>query len=91
LFDTPGDKRRAIGVLLSLASAASIAFIPLPVGTPLIVTTRVIAPTLWFMACVGLAWSYARRAAPPPRNPHVDVQGPTAERAAHTNSFYSSA
>ena len=71
-----GDRRRWVGVWLSLACAVSIAQIALPGGpgetqgaTPIVATTAIVAPILWLVACGAILLSYARRPAG-----HVDAQ-----------------
>jgi hypothetical protein len=78
IFDrlaTLGDRRRAVGVCVSLAAALSIAHIaapalPIPVPTPGQTGTAPIndtaaswAPQLWLIACAVIIVSYARRPA----------------------------
>lgn len=80
IFDqlaTPGDRRRAVGICVSLAVALTIAQIPLPgpigqadipgqTGTRGIVgTTVLLAPFLWLIACAVIIASYTRRPAHP--------------------------
>ena len=81
LFDRLGaqrDRRRAVGVCVSLAAALSIARLPLP--GPLIrdcsqswlycltfvPTTVLLTPLLWLIACTVIIVSYARRPASVP-------------------------
>jgi hypothetical protein len=74
LFDglrTRGDRRRAAGVCVTLASVISIAHIALPgTGQPpaqdsvLVWTTSALAPGLWLLASAVIIVSYARRPAP---------------------------
>jgi hypothetical protein len=79
MFDrlvTLGDRRRAVGISVSLAAALSIAQIALPglvgqadipgqTGTRGIVgTTLLFTPFLWLLACAVILVSYARRRAP---------------------------
>ncbi len=73
IFDrlvVPGDRRRAVGVWVSLAAALTIAQIALPGGpgevvkaTPVIATTALLTPILWLVACAAIIVSYARRPA----------------------------
>ncbi len=75
IFDqlaTVGDRRRAVGICVSLAAALTIAQIVLP-GSPVQVvnaavpvihaTTAVLTPILWLVACAAIVVSYARRPA----------------------------
>jgi hypothetical protein len=71
-----GDRRRAVGISVSLSAALSIAQIALPytpqrmealIGTPTMVpTTALLAPLAWLIACTAIIISYARRPAPLP-------------------------
>jgi hypothetical protein len=73
IFDrlaTLGDRRRAVGICVSLAAVLTIAQIVLPgaptqvVGsTPVVATTAVVTPILWLVACAGIIVSYAQRPA----------------------------
>ncbi len=73
IFDrlaTLGDRRRAVGICVSLAAALTIAQIALPGGpgevdkaTPVVATTAVLTPILWLVACAAILVSYARRPA----------------------------
>lgn len=74
-----GDRRRAVGLCVTLAAVFSIAQIVIPgaishidipgqmgtrgvVGTTLVAQTTVfLAPIFWFIACVAIIFSYARR------------------------------
>ncbi len=65
-----GDRRRAVGICVSLAAALTIAQIALPGGpvevdkaTPVVATTALLAPILWLVACAAILVSYARRPA----------------------------
>ena len=65
-----GDRRRAVGICVSLAAALTIAQIALPgapaelVGiTPVVATTAVLTPILWLVVCAAIIVSYARRPA----------------------------
>jgi hypothetical protein len=79
VFERLGERRRVVGICVSLAAALSIALIALPgppirvpvklkvfgASTELIVaTTAIIAPLLWLIACAAIIVSYARRPAP---------------------------
>ena len=64
IFDrlaTLGDRRRAVGICVTLAAALSIAPIAAPRMLP--PTTTILAPTLWLIACAAIIVSYARRPA----------------------------
>ncbi|MBW0012065.1 glycosyltransferase family 87 protein [Mycobacterium sp.] len=82
IFDRPatvGGRRRAVGLLVSLAAALTIAQI-VPIGPPLwnqamgtgaivphligVVTSVRMAPVLWLIACVAIIVSYARKPTP---------------------------
>ena len=73
IFDrlrTLGDRRRAVGICVSLAAALTIAQIALPGGpqevvgdTRVIATTAVLTPFIWLVACAAIIVSYARRPA----------------------------
>jgi hypothetical protein len=79
IFDrlaTHGDRRRAVGICVSVAAALSIAHIalpalPIPVPTPapgsapgsIYDTSASWAPILWLIACAVIIVSYARRPA----------------------------
>jgi hypothetical protein len=83
IFDRLGDRRRAVGVCVTLAAALSIAQIALFLHPPGVVgrpemdgigsspvfveTTRPLAPLLWLIACAAIIVSYTRRPAPGPR------------------------
>ncbi len=65
-----GDRRRAVGVCVSLAAALTIAQIALPGGpgeidkaTPVVATTALLAPMLWLITCAAILISYARKPA----------------------------
>jgi hypothetical protein len=65
-----GDRRRAVGICVSLAAALTIAQIALRgtptqvIGTtPVVATTAVLTPILWLVACAAIIVSYARRPA----------------------------
>jgi hypothetical protein len=65
-----GDRRRAVGICVSLAAALTIAQIALPGGpgemiggTRVLATTAVLAPILWLVACAAIIVSYAQRPA----------------------------
>jgi hypothetical protein len=65
-----GDRRRAIGICVSLAAALTIAQIALPGGpvedyngTWVVATTAVLTPILWLVACAAIIVSYTQRAA----------------------------
>jgi hypothetical protein len=71
---TLGDRRRAIGIFVSLAAALTIAQIVLPggptefengteYGTWVVATTAVLAPMLWLIVCAAIIISYWRRPA----------------------------
>jgi hypothetical protein len=74
-FAALGDRRRAVGVCVSLAAALSIAHIavpalPIPVptpgqtgATPIYDSAASWAPQLWLVACAVIIVSYARRPA----------------------------
>jgi hypothetical protein len=80
IFDRLGDRRRGVGICVSLAAALSIAQIALPgppmrvpvalfggAGSPtelIVATTAIVAPLLWLIACAAIIVSYARRPAP---------------------------
>jgi hypothetical protein len=72
IFDRLGDRRRAVGVCVTVASVISIAQIAVPgsrVPTelfyiPMVWTTSMLAPGLWLLACTVIVVSYARRPAP---------------------------
>jgi hypothetical protein len=77
IFDrlaTLGDRRRVVGICVSLSAALSIAQIALPstplriptlVGTTAIVPgTAVLTPLAWLITCAAIIVSYARRPAP---------------------------
>jgi hypothetical protein len=77
IFDRLGDRRRAVGICVSLAAALSIAQVALPsppisvqtAGPPLMGnaptnTTVMLAPLLWLVTCAVIIVSYARRPAP---------------------------
>jgi hypothetical protein len=62
-----GERRRAVGICVSLAAALSIAQVVLPgatgqvYGSTLVVpTTAVLTPILWLVACAAIIVSYAR-------------------------------
>jgi hypothetical protein len=64
-----GDRRRVVGICVSLAAALTIAQIALPGGpgetigtTRVIATTAVLAPVLWLVACAAII-VYAQRPA----------------------------
>ena len=71
-----GDRRRAVGICVTLAAALSIAAIALPtlpIHPPqagqqgfagMVVTTTVWTPIAWLVACTAIIISYARRPAP---------------------------
>jgi hypothetical protein len=71
IFDLPaalGDRRRAVGICVSLAAALTIAQIVLPGApaqlvnaTPVVATTAVLTPILWLVACAAIFVSYTRR------------------------------
>jgi hypothetical protein len=73
IFDRPavvGGRRRAVGVCVSLAAALTIAQVPMGAkgilsSTPAIITSVVLAPVLWLVACAAIIVSYARKPAPP--------------------------
>lgn len=71
IFDRLVDRRRAVGVSVTLASVISIAQIAvprthmrMPIDAPWVWTTSVLAPGLWLLACAVIVVSYARRPAP---------------------------
>jgi hypothetical protein len=78
IFDRLADRRRAVGICVSLAAALSIAQIALPpplrvpvaMGAPegptelIVATTAILTPLLWLIACAAIIVSYARRPAP---------------------------
>jgi hypothetical protein len=77
IFDRLGDRRRAVGICVSLAAALSIAQVALPsppisvqtAGPPLMGnaptnTTVMLTPLLWLVTCAVIIVSYARRPAP---------------------------
>jgi hypothetical protein len=79
IFERLGDRRRAVGICVSLAAALSIAQIALPgppiqvpvnvgtIGGPtelIVATTSILTPLLWLIACAAIIVSYARRPAP---------------------------
>jgi hypothetical protein len=74
IFDRLGERRRVVSVWVSVAAALSISYIPLPVGTPLVLTTRALAPSLWLVVCTLSIISYARR----PETPIPSQTGATA-------------
>jgi hypothetical protein len=75
-LDLVGHRRRAVGICVSVATALSIAQIPLPTPpmevviegamgvTPIVGTTVGMAPLLWLIVCAAIIVSYARRPAP---------------------------
>jgi hypothetical protein len=69
IFDRLGDRRRAVGISVTVASVISIAQIAVP-GTrqptdfDMVWTTSALAPGLWLLACTVIVLSYARRPAP---------------------------
>jgi hypothetical protein len=78
IFDRLGDRRRGVGICVSLAAALSIALIALP-GRPIqvpvrlapggpkeliVATTAILTPLLWLIACAAIIVSYACRPAP---------------------------
>lgn len=72
-FQRSGERRRALGVCLSVVTALSIAHIPLatprvqvpyPVNSPIVIETGLLAPVLWFVACAAIMVSYARQPSP---------------------------
>jgi hypothetical protein len=79
IFERLGDRRRAVGICVSLAAALSIAQIAVP-GPPIqvpvqlgvtggpteliVATTAIMTPLLWLIACAAIIVSYARRPAP---------------------------
>jgi hypothetical protein len=79
IFDRLGDRRRGVGICVSLAAALSIAQIALP-GPPIqvpvamgdtggrteliVATTAIVTPLLWVIVCAAIIVSYARRPAP---------------------------
>jgi hypothetical protein len=72
-----GDRRRAVGVCVSLAAALSIAHITVPgppTGPKSIVTTAALAPDLWLIASALIIVSYARRPAPQDPSKESDRQ-----------------
>ncbi len=70
-----GDRRRAVGICVTLAAALTIAAIALPSlpmeaphpgqrgSTGMVVTTTVWAPIAWLITCTAIIASYARRPA----------------------------
>jgi hypothetical protein len=68
IFDRLGERRRAVGICVSLAAALSISYIYMPLGNPyhatILLTTRALAPSVWLIACAVTIVSYARRPAP---------------------------
>jgi hypothetical protein len=81
IFDrlgTLGDRRRAIGVCVSLATAFSIAHIAVPGFAPpmMVPTTAVLAPCLWLLTCAVLFVSYGRRPASQETTSVVPVESP---------------
>jgi hypothetical protein len=67
----PGDRRRAVGICVSVPAALSIAQIAVPGGPgvrlepeALVLTTAKLTPLLWLVACATIIVSYARRPAP---------------------------
>ena len=69
-FGTLGDRRRAVGICVSLAAALTIAQIALPGGpaevdnaTLVVASTAVLTPILWLVVCAAIIVSYARRPA----------------------------
>jgi hypothetical protein len=77
IFDrlrTLGDRRRAVGICVSLSAALTIAQILLPGGptefekgveysTWVVAGTALLTPILWLVSCVAISVSYARRPA----------------------------
>ena len=69
IFDRLGDRRRAVGICVMMASVISIAQIALPAlrevdDNTTVWTTSALAPGLWLLACTVIVVSYARRPAP---------------------------
>ena len=75
-FGPPGDRRRAVGVCVSLATAVSIAQVALPptvftayrgpeVATPIVDTTAGLVAIAWLIAIAAIIFSYARTPAAP--------------------------
>lgn len=79
IFDRPtalGDRRRAVGISVSLVAALTIAQIVLPgspkqvipggpaQGTPVIATTTILTAFFWLVTCATILVSYARRPTP---------------------------
>jgi hypothetical protein len=54
-----GDRRRAVGICVTLAAALSVVQISMPYEW--FPTTVVLAPTAWLIACAAIIVSYARR------------------------------
>jgi len=89
LFDglhNQGDRRRAIGVCVSLAAAMSIARLPLP-GPRIqectqswlycysfVPTTATLTPLLWIVACAVIIVSYARKPAAADGEPNDAIE-----------------
>jgi glycosyl transferase family 87 len=101
IFDklaTHGDRRRAVGICVSLAAALTIAQIVLPgpvsyAAIPgqtttrgVVDTTMILAPFLWMIACAVIIISYARRSIPS----HDTDQGPAREAPTETAEATSS-
>ncbi|MBW0019055.1 MAG: DUF2029 domain-containing protein [Mycobacterium sp.] len=77
-FADLGDRRRIVGISISLATALTIAQIPVPghasrepimglsgsgLSAPLVLTTVGLVPVFWLLACAVIIGSYARRPA----------------------------
>jgi hypothetical protein len=65
-----GDRRRAVGICVSLAAALTIAQIALPGGPAevdnariIVATTALLTPIFWLVACAAIIVSHARRPA----------------------------
>jgi hypothetical protein len=91
-FAAHGDRRRAVGICLSVAAAFTIAQFVLPGPTTNIVikgigmrtlasTTTYLTPILWLVACSAIIVSYARR---PDRSAGND-EGPDSEGRLHSD------
>jgi len=86
-FAKHGDRRRVVGICLSVASAFTIAQFALPgpianieikgIGIrTLTATTTFVTPVFWLVACAAVIVSYARRPDPSAGNDRSDGEGP---------------
>jgi hypothetical protein len=91
-----GDRRRAVGICVSLSAAFSIAQIALPhaprmwvttIETLTIVpTTALLAPLAWFITCAAIIVSYARRPAPTTSYTATGIGLPSSQGAPYARS-----